>query len=362
MDDDGNTAEATGQIDLVEERLFYFQEDYVQNTGEADYLLQLTVISPGFNLAAPPEPMLRIRAIDPVDVGTFTTPTQEWLLIEQFDGTDYCIYADGRETAASPIGFGTGATPEEACENIGYDRIDYLNGLGAGLGSDIGSFLYAGEGDALPLFELTDADGNGIPEVVTINLLDPLSCAPVMGTIGPAPAVTGAECSGYAEAIEIPLGGVPGIPGVPDLGPVNEAVDTVVGTVCPDGPEAGCGLPTDPNALCALGDESQPFPDCLGGLSPDPNALCALGDPNQAFPDCLGSEPSNPCETDPETCEPPNPCEDPETCEPPAEPPVGEDCTGEPGVFEICEGTGFFSTLGPFPLVKVKILGITVNL
>ena len=37
-------------------------------------------------------------------------------------------------------------------------------------------------------------------------------------------------------------------------------------------------------------------------------------------------------------------------------------CTGEPGVFEICEGTGFFSTLGPFPLVKVKILGITVNL
>ncbi len=297
LDSDGNTNEPNGNVDFVEERVYYLGDDGA---------LEVIVLQPSAGVGPLPGTAVRLLVNEPGD-DVLAVVEQRLAPADAF----LCLHTHG----TTQLTLGMGATEAAACGSF-LDPAADLNDVGAMAGDVQAGFFDANNApDTLPLFAFTDGDADGVPESLTVNLIDPASCDPETQF-----------CYAYLDSIVVPLGTPEGVP-TPDevlaelCGSGVEPACEPEPNPCDEDPEAeGCGPDAcnDGNAGNNAG-----CPSCEGDLAGGEG--CPAGcDPTAPGPECVPA----PCDVaNPPSCVPsgpPEPCDlvpDLPTCG--SEPPSG---------------------------------------
>ena len=285
IDDDGVTNEQNGQVDLVETLIVYVDPD---ERGEPSHTEKeknsdleggsgLTVVA--WDQTATGKEMLRLHIGNGGPGGD--RPIEAFVLEEGPRNSPTavtCVYTEGGQPYVVLNNGGGQYDGSRTTQPCGppVSAIAELNAIGKSLGSVV-FVAMAGPEEPLPLFELTDANGDGIPEFVTLNLPDPDSCtAEAQG------------CTDYADPLDLPSEDAPS----PDDLCTAE-----------DGTFPGCLVPTPPPG-CPTDPEACEPPEGLPCEPEEPEG-CAPEDPTgDAIPPCSEVDTTQPayvCFTDDES-------------------------------------------------------------
>lgn len=198
IDGNGRRGESNGQADLVEERVMYLDiDEEADSPREQNGDLEgdgytVVVMQPNPSLSGTPVRALRVHIGDSSGSALAT----EILVIESAQAGLTCVYQVGDEVrvAVSNPGPFNAASADPCGPSFVWDG---ANGRLAGV----------------PLApHVVDADGDSVPEAVTVTVPDPANCPT---GVGPAPIPNPTACP--TMVVTIPIGGLP--VGPDDVGP-----------------------------------------------------------------------------------------------------------------------------------------------
>jgi hypothetical protein len=272
----GQTGDANGQIDLIEQRLFYYDFDEAASSsfernkdleGSGGPITGVTLVVWNPQLTGTPPEAFRLHVGDAGPTGT--DRPSETLVLEQgprsAPTTVTCVYTDsGVPHVARNGGQFDGSKADEPC-GPAVDAIGQLNAIGDLLGSLVVATMPEGT-EPRPLFEVTDGNGDGVPEFVTLNLPEPDSCDP-----------TAQACTDYADPLVLPPEGI-------DPNEVCGATGTLPGCLVPDDcadptdcvPEPPCDPTSDPDCVPTPEDPAgDAIPPCSAEVRAQPAYVCS---------------------------------------------------------------------------------------